>query len=220
MASLPARGRGSKRTEALFAGQNVPSLPARGRGSKLLGHRSPPIFQRVASRAGARIETQAQPQARRGVGASLPARGRGSKRVLWHNRPHAVGSLPARGRGSKRCTLRNVLMARSSLPARGRGSKLGHVQCEILGIRRFPRGGADRNNTPMPQQLGATGSLPARGRGSKPTAMAATPARVGRFPRGGADRNFCQAHRWHAPLVASRAGARIETRPTARRPAW
>ena len=217
-ASLPARGRGSKQAMSrTVERENDGRSPARGRGSKTRGAALSWWNKKVAPRAGAWIETPcaattstAQPGVAPRAGAWIetdlcrslvvrptrrsprggvdrnPHRRRGSRAAGW--------SLPARGRGSKRCPIRASVRSRLSLPARGRGSKPYNTNATaVVGTRRSPRGGVDRNEyRPLALDWNLQ-SLPARGRGSKRLLRPHPRQPAGRSPRGGVDRNFRSA---------------------------
>ena len=175
------------------------SPPARGRGSKLSAVWIHFLAQGVASRAGARIETQVKDVNLANNGCRLP-RG-GADRNLHYSRRHLhdCRRLPRGGadRNSRSVEVRKA--SRVSPPARGRGSKHFPMPgCKRSGGR-LPRGGADRNN------LISSSAVPLKSR----------------LPRGGADRNWHGGHRPRDARVASRAGARIETNmPTVAVSAW
>ena len=116
--SLPARGRGLKHRERLQRGEAGRSLPARGRGLKPVAVPLPAPPRRVASRAGAWIETTPTIRPCRGS-SSLPARGRGLKPFWGAPVPAACESLPARGRGLKLLPWHKCVDRGASLPARG-----------------------------------------------------------------------------------------------------
>ena len=125
----------------------------------------------------------------------------------------SAGSPPARGRGSKQPAPLTPSPARTSPPARGRGSKLHYDPTRLAATLVASRAGA-RIETLMPttRQRMPWSSPPARGRGSKQRIGCAQDQRQrSRLPRGGADRNERRQTFTPRPVVASRAGARIET---------
>ena len=210
-ASLPTRGRGSKRSQSRSDRRGHRHSP-RGGVDRNVAKLIEGNHALVAPHAGAWIETP------RRAPASWPR-----------------SSLPTRGRGSKRLGILKVLRSSRSLPTRGRGSKLGHDRGLCLRGSRSPRGGVDRNfmilivrrksggrsprggvdrnldkesfpQTPfvaphagawietsvLASVCAATRSLPTRGRGSKPAEGRRHRPAGGRSPRGGVDRNRAQ----------------------------
>ena len=123
--SPPVRGRGLKLNaelpdRVLFRS----SPPVRGRGLKLLQPLYFRLFQCVAPRAGAWIETGPTPISTV-IEASPPVRGRGLKRPCTQSRGRCRKSPPVRGRGLKQASrqIRRSQEAMASPPVRGRGLK-------------------------------------------------------------------------------------------------
>ena len=195
--SRPARARGSKPFLARAAHPASTSRPARARGSKR-GTAGPATLARgVASRAGARIETAC-------CAAS------------WCRRRRRV----PRGRADRNVSVEVEVLDTNRRVPRGRADRNEYVrEHELRPDGRVPRGRADRNSAGTVAASICSRRVP-RGRADRNAhEVDHVVCRHRRVPRGRADRNKRGSALRAGIVVASRAGARIETVATRRRPA-
>ena len=194
------------------------SRPARARGSKLRQSARPVPGRRVASRAGARIETRWRRLMAVWIRRRVP-RGRADRNKALPAQAQDFLLVASRA-GARIETIPSPTNPPRSAVASRAGARIetpGECRHGSYRPRRVPRGRADRNKALPAQAQDFLLSRPARARGSKldqryrsVELLLSRPARArGSKPDRGAVRP-------RGPEVASRAGARIETPRTLR----
>ena len=189
-ASPPSRGRGSKHSSDDARNASVRRLPRGGVDRNQREHG-------LTADGKGRLP-------RGGVDRNVSSEGRSA---------HASGRLP---RGGVDRNYRNIegetRIKAGRLPRGGVDRNNALLQKNAAARGRLPRGGVDRNTAPCLPPCSSARSPPSRGRGSKPSFVGCRWSREASPPsRGRGSKHKRDAPRGCRPMVASLAGAWIET---------